>query len=299
MPWSRALIAATAGAFSFVTAKPGRTATARSMNRRTAAYCPSATGSTCRWSPPWLQALEAAEVARVGRRRQAGDRVLLLARDVEDRPARDEHLDVRRGAQQVGDDRGGRDDLLEVVEDEQEALVAQPVGERIRRSAGRRSRRARPTAGDPGRDEHRVADRLERHEEDAVGEVVRRTRRELRATAGSCRSRPARSGSAAGSSPGAPAASSSSASRPMNVVSWVGRLFGRASSVRSGGKLDGRPSASTWKMRTGAPRSLSRCSPRSRSVTPVDRVVPEQLAGRSRTPGSGRRGRPPRSGPPG
>ena len=38
IPWSLALIAATAGAFSLVTAKPGRTATARSMKRRTAAY---------------------------------------------------------------------------------------------------------------------------------------------------------------------------------------------------------------------------------------------------------------------
>ena len=64
------------------------------------------------------------------------------------------------------------------------------------------------------------------------------------------------------------AAASSSASRPTNVVSWVGRLLGRASSERSAGKSDGRPSAMTWTIRTGALRSLSRCSPRSRIVTP-------------------------------
>ena len=37
-------------------------------------------------------------------------------------------------------------------------------------------------------------------------------------------------------------ASASSRSRPTNVVSWVGRLFGRASSDRKGGKVSGRPS---------------------------------------------------------
>ena len=51
MPWSRAQMAATAGAFSLVTVKPGLTATARSMNRRTAAYCSIAAGSTMRDSP--------------------------------------------------------------------------------------------------------------------------------------------------------------------------------------------------------------------------------------------------------
>ncbi len=65
-----------------------------------------------------------------------------------------------------------------------------------------------------------------------------------------------------------PAASSSSASRPTKVVSCTGRLLGRASSVRSGGNADRRPSPTTSRMRTGAVRSLSRCSPRSTSRTP-------------------------------
>ena len=51
IPWSRALIAATAGAFSLVTVNPGRTATARSMNSRTAAYWPTAAASSAR-APP-------------------------------------------------------------------------------------------------------------------------------------------------------------------------------------------------------------------------------------------------------
>ena len=65
------------------------------------------------------------------------------------------------------------------------------------------------------------------------------------------------------------AAVSSSASRPTKVVSWVGRLFGpgvqRAQRREVGGQAVGdRPG----RCRTGALRSLSRCSPRSRSVTP-------------------------------
>ena len=45
MPWSRAQMPATAGAFSLVTWKSGRTATARAMKSRTASYCSSVTGS--------------------------------------------------------------------------------------------------------------------------------------------------------------------------------------------------------------------------------------------------------------
>ena len=68
--------------------------------------------------------------------------------------------------------------------------------------------------------------------------------------------------------PSRSSASRSSRSRPTNVVSWVGRLFGRASSERIGGKSAGRPSMTTWAIRSGARRSLRRCWPRSRSETP-------------------------------
>ena len=118
------------------------------------------------------QSLEPAQVAGIGRCRQARHRVLLLARDVQGRAAGDDDLDRGCGPQQVGDDRCGRDDLLEVVEHEQHRLVAQPVGERIGDRPGGPLRDA-DRAGDPGGDQHRVADRLERYEEDAVREVVR------------------------------------------------------------------------------------------------------------------------------
>jgi len=62
--------------------------------------------------------------------------------------------------------------------------------------------------------------------------------------------------------------SASSVSRPMNAVGWAGRLFSSAGlpSERSGGKPAGRPTAFSWKIRSGRPRSLSRCRPRSVSA---------------------------------
>ena len=122
--------------------------------------------------------LEPAHVVGIGRRGQPWDRVLLLARHMQDGAAGHDRLDVRRGAEQIGDDRSGRDDLLEIIEDEQKSFVAQPVGERL----GDRSRAPLGDAdgrGDPRRDQHRVTDGLERDEEDAVGEVVRSAGRQL------------------------------------------------------------------------------------------------------------------------
>ncbi len=64
-----------------------------------------------------------------------------------------------------------------------------------------------------------------------------------------------------------PTAASTSA-RPTKLVSCGGRLLGVASSVRSAGNVASRPSASSWYRRSGRARSLSRCSPRSRSAMP-------------------------------
>ena len=64
--------------------------------------------------------------------------------------------------------------------------------------------------------------------------------------------------------------SDSSRSRPINAASWTGRLFSSAGlpSERSGGNSACRPAAWSWKIRSGRPRSLSRCTPRSPSDTP-------------------------------
>ncbi len=122
--------------------------------------------------------LDAGFLAQVGRRRQAGDLVLLFARDVQHGTARHDRLHLRGGAQQVGHDRRGCDHLLEVVEDQQEALVTQPVGERFVDRACRALGDAEG-GGDARGDEHRVPDGLEGHEEDAIREVVRRPGGEL------------------------------------------------------------------------------------------------------------------------
>ena len=72
----------------------------------------------------------------------------------------------------------------------------------------------------------------------------------------------------------------------------LGRQVVRAGRRATGaaGKSAGRPSAMTWTIRTGALRSLSRCSPRSRSVTPSAGSVDELVADQARDAGSGRRG---------
>ena len=78
--------------------------------------------------------------------------------------------------------------------------------------------------------------------------------------------------------------SASSRSRPMNVASWAGRLFRSAGlpSERSGGNPACRPAAWSWKIRSGRPRSFSRCTPRSASDTPGGSAVAHQRGRRLR-----------------
>ena len=61
----------------------------------------------------------------------------------------------------------------------------------------------------------------------------------------------------------------STSARPTKVVSCGGRLLGVRSSVRKAGNVVSRPAASTWYSRSGRAKSLSRCSPRSRSAMPA------------------------------
>jgi len=97
---------------------------------------------------------------------------------VERRPGGREDLQAGRDPQEVGDERPGVDDLLEVVEDEQHLLAGQPFLEDLARCAP-------GGLGDPDRrrksrgDEDRLAHRLERDEEDPVREVLCRVRGDL------------------------------------------------------------------------------------------------------------------------
>ena len=78
------------------------------------------------------------------------------------------------------------------------------------------------------------------------------------------------------------AASSSSASRPTNVVSCIGRLFGRASSVRSGGKVVCESVRLDLVDPHRRPEVLEPVLAEIAQSHAVDRVVPVQLAGLSR-----------------
>ena len=155
-PSRRTQISATAGAFAFVTAKSALTARARSMKSATASYCES-------------DAI-VGQVRRVGQVERR-HRVLVLAREVDGDPARDEQLQLRRGREQVG--RRGRrlDEVLEVVEDEQEPLLGEEALEALGDGSG--AGLAEPERlRDRGQDERGVGDRRERDEEDALREVL-------------------------------------------------------------------------------------------------------------------------------
>ena len=148
---------------------------------------------------------------------------------------------VRRRPEQVGDDRRGLDHLLEVVEDEQHVPLGQPLDELV-------ARRLRPPS--PTRpnvvailDATRPGSRTGSSGHEPVPSAY-----SWATLAASCSDRrvlPVPPGPVSVSrrvvaSSSAPPASS--ASRPTKLVSCVGRLFGRLSSERIGGKSAWRPS---------------------------------------------------------
>ena len=108
--------------------------------------------------------------------RQRRDRELLLAGDPQRGPARHDDRQLWRRPQQVGDDRGARDDLLEVVEHQQRGAVLEVVLHAI---DGRPLRGEQPDGrGDRRRHEVRIGHRRERHEPRAVGVPVDAVARE-------------------------------------------------------------------------------------------------------------------------
>ena len=169
---------ATAGAFSFVTVNPGRTATARAMNSRTASYWPSVDGSGWRDGRREVLQLDPRQPARVRRRGQARDHVLLLARDAQHGPARDDDADPRAGADEGADVGRSVDDLLEVVEQEQHPPLPDRAGDDVEGGRARALGDA-DRAGDRRQDEVGARDRLEGDEPDPVGVLVGRGGRQL------------------------------------------------------------------------------------------------------------------------
>ena len=140
-------------------------------------------------------------------------------------------------------------------------------------------------AGDRRRDEGRVADRRR------ARRTRRRPGRRRRPSAATC------SDSRVLPVPPGPVSVRSrvcAAARPprrarargrRSVVSWVGRLLGRASSERERREVGGRPSASSWTSRSGGARSFSRCSPEVAQRDAVGSASPTRarVASESRT----------------
>ena len=113
------------------------------------------------------------QVRRRGRHRRIGngqgfDGELLLPLQTEPGAARDQEREPGRGGQQIGEHQGGVRKMLGVVEDQQEALVAQIRDQRghdrrpasLRRLQGLRNRR---------RHEAGIGNGSQRHEADAIG----------------------------------------------------------------------------------------------------------------------------------
>ncbi len=96
---------------------------------------------------------------------ERGDRVRLLGRKAEQLAAGDEQLQVGAGCEQLGQPGSGLDDVLEVVQEEQQRLVGDVLGQAVLGPERLR-----------GRLQHqlRVAQRRQRHPEHAVRVAVRR-----------------------------------------------------------------------------------------------------------------------------
>ena len=285
IPWSRAEIPATAGALALVTAKPGRTDDRPRDEQAHGLELGEGRRGRGRAAPRGRFSRSTSDrSAEVGWCGQARDRVLLLAGDAERDAGRDERS--------AGSGSGG-------------AARRRPCRRRPpARSCRGRAGRAQSPMSSTSRS---MAVRALLSASPRVRAIVGATRAGSRTASRATNQTPSGKSSAAAAAtwsdsrvlpvpPGpvrvrsrvvrsSPTASPSSRSRPTNVVSWVGRLFGRASSERSGGKVSGSPSMTSWPGRSGSRRSLSRWRPRSRRPTPSGRAsaTSARVASLSRT----------------
>jgi hypothetical protein len=101
---------------------------------------------------------------------QGGDRIGLLAGEVEHDPAGDQQLEPGRGLEQGRQIRRRLDHLLEVVQHQEQVLIGQRTPERL--DQGRVDLLLDPAGlGDRGEDEGGIADGRERDEDDAIGKA--------------------------------------------------------------------------------------------------------------------------------
>ena len=93
----------------------------------------------------------------------------MLAVQLEHAAAGDQHGHVRRGLEQIGDQRRSGHDVFEIIEQQQQVALAQVVakaGGRLLGVCGEAQR-----LGNRGRNQRGVGERRERDEKNAVGEV--------------------------------------------------------------------------------------------------------------------------------
>ena len=248
MPSSRVQTDRTAAALDVSKVNSGRTAPARSTNSATASSTASG-GTRHTVSPGTPSGL----------------------------PAGRQHRDLGAGPEQFdGEVRDAVEDLFAVVEAEEDAPVAQLRRDRAGGTRVRLHRHAE-RRGDQLGDLGAAADGVELDPPHAVGPAPAAAA----ATWAASRVLPLPPGPASVTSrPPAsrPRTSPASVSRPTNPVSCTGRLFGMASSERSGAGFD------ELEDPLGAVRSGSRWTPRSCSVTPVRAAAtgPRRASGRRR-----------------
>ncbi len=124
----------------------------------------------------WRQAVRVGH----GERRH---RELVLPRDTKGHAAGHQHLDLWAGREQIGHGRGGRNHVLEVVQDQQDAPRLQNARQALQeRPVTRLGDLERP--GDGRQDQGRVGGRGKRDEAHPVGEGVGDVRRDLEGEAG-------------------------------------------------------------------------------------------------------------------
>jgi hypothetical protein len=110
--------------------------------------------------------------------RQRRHREFVLAREMQRRPAGDQHLHMGRGGEQRGDKRGSGDHLLEVVEQQQPVCVVQCGRERLKQWLATRLLHAQ-RRGDGGDDQRGVGDRRKGDEIHPIREVVEQLSRDV------------------------------------------------------------------------------------------------------------------------
>jgi hypothetical protein len=182
--------------------------------------------------------------------RELGHRVLALAPDSKQLPTRSEEREVGAALDERSELGRNRDHLLEVVEQKQQLELTDVLGQSVFGPERLRNRLG---------DKHWISDRREADPEDARAEFRDEACRGLDPQTRLARATGPVSVSRRAPSRRSEETSSTSFSLPTKELAGRGRFV--LEIVLSGGK-DSDPS---WKIQTGCAKSLSRCSPRSKT----------------------------------